>query len=138
MIKSVGSSLSPQLGATYLRAPSFWIPGALYPSRPLPLSNWYMKEFYGSGLGLNENRSFFFYRRDILISVPLGFSLRDWLGPFFGSLPLLRAAQQGESGGSSNLRIYGGVYFQGVAGELLFPSSWGYPEQILSAVIVGL
>src|SRR5579859_5705015 len=60
VMQSVGSTVNPQLGLTYLRAPLFWIPGTLYKARPLPLSNWYMKEFYGGGLGLNEGRSFFF------------------------------------------------------------------------------
>jgi len=60
MIESVGSTVSPEFGMTYLRAPLQVIPQALYPGRPLPLANWYVARFYGGGWGFNEARQFFF------------------------------------------------------------------------------
>ncbi len=138
MIRSVGSSLSPQLGATYLRAPSFWIPGALYPSRPLPLSNWYMKEFYGSGLGLNENRSFFFLSEGYLNFGTVGVlaTMIGW-GLFLGACRSYERHNRGNPGAVLIYAFTVAFIFRGVAGE--FVSIFvGLPEQILSAVIVGL
>ena len=60
MIESVGSTISPELGMTYVRAPLQFIPQAVFPSRPVPLQNWYIAKFYGGGYGFNEGRAFFF------------------------------------------------------------------------------
>src|SRR5207248_1224360 len=43
MIKSVGPEISPLLGLSYLRAPLFFVPSAIYPARPASLTHWYME-----------------------------------------------------------------------------------------------
>ena len=62
----------PQLMLRFNELGDFWygssvfqsllllVPGFLVSERPLPLSNWYMQEFYGGGFALNEGRQFFF------------------------------------------------------------------------------
>lgn len=138
MIQSVGPSVSPQLGMTYLKAPLFWIPSALYPSRPLPLTNWYMDRFYGSGLGLNEGRAFFFLSEGYLNFGTLGvfITLLLW-GVFLG---VCRGYLQ------SNVRNPGAVLLyaftvafimRGIAGDAVSVLV-GLPEQVLSAAILGL
>lgn len=47
-------------GSSIFRSLLLLVPGFLLSERPLPLSNWYMQEFYGGGHALNEGRQFFF------------------------------------------------------------------------------
>lgn len=47
-------------GSSIFRSLLLLVPGFLMSERPLPLSNWYMQEFYGGGYALNEGRQFFF------------------------------------------------------------------------------
>lgn len=138
MIRSVGSTVSPQLGLTYLRAPLFWIPGALYPSRPLPLANWYMKEFYGSGLGLNESRSFFFLSEAYLNFGTLGVlaTMLIW-GLFLGMCRNYVRQSRGEPGVVLIYAFTVAFIFRGIAGDFV-TIFVGLPEQVLSAAILGL
>ena len=47
-------------GASYLRAPIYLIPSAIYTDRPATLTKWYMSRVYGGGEKVNEGRAFFF------------------------------------------------------------------------------
>lgn len=61
-----------QWGATLGTAVSLLVPSVLWPDRPLPLGNWYMATFYGSGYGLNEGRAFYFAAEGWLNFGPAG------------------------------------------------------------------
>lgn len=138
MIQSVGSTVPPRLGITYLRAPLFWIPSTLYPERPLPLANWYIREFYGGGSGLNEGRSFFFLAEGYLNFGTFGVlvTMLAW-GLFLGAC---RAYERDSRGNPGAILIYAftvAFIFRGIAGDSV-SIFVGLPEQILSAVIIGL
>ena len=47
-------------GMSYLQAPIYLIPSAIFPDRPVPLAIWYMTRVFGAGEKLNEGRQFFF------------------------------------------------------------------------------
>lgn len=47
-------------GASIFRGLTFIVPQALWPDRPEPVSNWYMKKFIDSNANDNEGRQFFF------------------------------------------------------------------------------
>ena len=47
-------------GMSYLQAPIYLIPSAIFPDRPVPLATWYMTRVFGAGEKLNEGRQFFF------------------------------------------------------------------------------
>jgi hypothetical protein len=77
----------PRWGATLGTALSLLVPSALWPDRPLPLGNWYMATFYGSGFGLNEGRAFFFAAEGWLNFGPAGVLLVMGIwGVFWGVL----------------------------------------------------
>jgi len=76
MVRSVGTEISPQWGRSFAASTLFFIPHAIFPERPLPLANWYMKEFYGGETyGLNEGRQFFFLTEGYLNFGPVGVAL---------------------------------------------------------------
>ena len=138
MIGSVGHTVNPQFGATYLRAPIFWIPSSIYPNRPLPLTNWYMQRFYGGGFRLNEGRAFFFLAEGYLNFGTLGVlaTMFGW-GVFLGVCRhYLRT--NGRNPGAVLLYAFTIAFImRGIAGD--FVSVFvGLPEQILSAAILGL
>jgi hypothetical protein len=76
MIRSVGTELSPQWGRSFAASPLFFVPSVIFPNRPPPLTNWYMREFYGDETyGLNEGRAFFFLAEGYLNFGPVGIPL---------------------------------------------------------------
>lgn len=76
MVRSVGTEISPQWGRSFATSPIFFVPHAIFPERPLPLANWYMKQFYGGETyGLNEGRQFFFLTEGYLNFGPVGVAL---------------------------------------------------------------
>ena len=75
MVRTVGTEIEPWLGWSYVRAPVFLVPSAIYPNRPVDLSNWYMEQFYGQEGHLNEGRQFFFLAEAYLNFGPLGIIL---------------------------------------------------------------
>lgn len=138
MLKSVGATVNPQFGFTYLKAPLFFIPSAIFPQRPLPLSNWYIRTFYGGGYGLNEGRQFFFLSEGYL---NFGYSgvfvtMIGW-GLFLG---VARNYVQGAEGMPGAVLLYAitvAFMFRGISGD--FVSVFvGLPEQSLGAAIIGL
>jgi hypothetical protein len=138
MIQSVGASVNPQFGATYLRTPLFFIPSALYPSRPLPLSNWYIKQFYESGLGLNEGRQFFFLAEGYLNFGTLGVlaTMFAW-GVFLGTCRNYLHANR-ENPGVALLYAFAIAFImRGIAGDSTSVLV-GLPEQVLGIAVLGL
>lgn len=71
LIKSFGDEYNPGFGTYSLNSATFIVPSALWANRPLPLSNWYMKEFYGV-TQLNEGRQFFLLSAPYMDFGPLG------------------------------------------------------------------
>lgn len=138
MITSVGTEVSPQFGLTYLKMPLFWIPSALFPSRPLPLANWYMEKFYGGGYGLNEGRQFFFTSEGYLNFGPFGVlgTMLFW-GWCLGAVHRYRQLACGEPGALMLYALTVAFIFRGIAGDSvsLFV---GLPEQSLSAAVLGI
>lgn len=72
VISRWGDSITPRLGLTIFNDLSLLVPSALWESRPLPLANWYMREFYDSSAAMNEGRQFFFLTESYLNFGPLG------------------------------------------------------------------
>jgi len=138
MIESVGSSVNPEFGFTYLRAPLQVVPQALYSSRPLPLANWYVMKFYGSGYEFNEGRQFFFLSEGYLNFGIIGVFLTMILWGYF-----LGAAQHYRNTSQKNpavLLIYSLIIayiYIGISGESI---SWivALPELSLAAAFIGL
>ena len=138
MIESVGTTVNPECGMTYLRAPLQVIPQALFPGRPLPLTNWYMKTFYGSGFDFNENRAFFFLSEGYLNFGVLGVLLTMIIwGLFLGSLRVYLSQAKGEPGAVLLYVLTVAFIHMGIAGDsttLLV----GLPETYLLAAVGGL
>jgi len=130
--------VNPQFGATYLRAPLFYIPSSLYPGRPMALSNWYIKQFYESGVNLNEGRQFFFLAEGYLNFGALGVlaTMFVW-GIFLGVCRNYLRANWRNPGAVLLYAFTVAYIMQAIAGDFvtLFV---GLPAQILSAVILGL
>lgn len=138
MIKSVGNDISAWYGLSYVRSPVFFIPSAIYPDRPIPLTNWYMETFYGAHAALNEGRAFFFMAEGYL-----NFGLAGALmivvlwGIGCGALwHYLNSCQRHPSA----VMLYAlsvAFLFRGIAGD--FSSVLvGLPEQNLLIAILGL
>jgi oligosaccharide repeat unit polymerase len=138
MIESLGVTVSPEFGMTYLRAPLQVIPQALFPGRPLPLTNWYMKTFYGSGFDFNENRAFFFLSEGYLNFGVVGvlITMTIW-GFFLGSLRVYLVQANGEPGAVLLYVLAVAFIHMAIAGDsttLLV----GLPETYLLAAAGGL
>jgi hypothetical protein len=138
MMRSVGTSISPRFGVTYLQAPLFVIPSAVFPDRPLPLSNWYMAQFYGNGFGLNEGRAFYFMSEGYLNFGPAGIvAIALIWGVFWGGVREYIRLARGNPGSGLLAALSVAFIFRAVAGDfstLLI----GLPEQSLSGCIIGL
>jgi hypothetical protein len=138
MIESVGNSVNPELGRTYLRAPLQVIPQALYPGRPLPLANWYVQQFYGSGYEFNEGRQFFFLSEGYLNFGVLGvfLTMAMW-GFFLGTIHQYRISSIGNPAALLAYSIVAAYIYIGIGGESI---TWivGLPELGLGAALVGL
>lgn len=72
LIRKVGVTELPWMGLSFLRAPLYLVPSFLFPDRPDSLATWYMENFYGGSVGLNEGRAFFFLSEGYLNFGPLG------------------------------------------------------------------
>jgi len=82
VIKSLGSEYNLGFGFYSLRSFSIIIPSALWSDRPIPLSNWYMKTFYGT-TQLNEGRQFFLLSAPYMDFGPSGIVLIGIIFAFF-------------------------------------------------------
>lgn len=72
IIRSIGDAYVLGLGRYMLEGLSLIVPLPLWPDRPLPLSNWYVAEFYGV-TALNEGRQFFFLTDSYMDFAAAGF-----------------------------------------------------------------
>jgi hypothetical protein len=138
MMESVGATVNPQFGRTYLEAPLFFIPSAIFPNRPASLTHWYMETFYGSGYSLNEGRAFFFLAEGYLNFGYVGvFATMIGWGLFLGAARNYLQGCKGTPGAVLLYAITIAFIFRGIAGD--FVSIFvGLPEQSLSAAIIGL
>lgn len=138
MVRSVGTTVLPRFGATFARAPLFAVPGIIYPDRPLPLTNWYMAQFYGTGFGLNEGRAFFFLSEGYLNFGPAGIVLLSlaW-GAFWGGVREYTRVGRGNPGSGLLVALSVAFIFRAVAGDFV-SLLIGLPEQSLSAAVIGL
>jgi hypothetical protein len=138
MIKSVGADFFPKFGMTYLRSPLFFIPSTLFPGRPEPMANWYMKQFYGSGWGFNEGRAFYFLSEGYLNfgpAGPLGVMLL-W-GVLLGAVHHYMRISKGEPGAALLFALSLAFMPAAIAGD--FSSVLvGLTENYLMAAIFGI
>jgi len=138
MIESVGSSVSPELGMTYLRAPLQVIPQALFPGRPLPLANWYVNRFYGGGYGFNESRQFFFLSEGYLNFGSLGviLTMAFW-GFMLGALHRYRINCKDQPGSLLLYALSVAFISAAISGDFITVLV-GLPESTLVAAVIGL
>lgn len=61
-----GDTIAPRIGLTFVHGAALLIPNAIWEDRPLPLSNWYMREFYEINTPMNEGRQFYFLSESYL------------------------------------------------------------------------
>lgn len=138
MIRSVGTRVEARFGATMVRAPVFAIPSAIYSERPLPLTSWYVRSFYGSGFGLNEGRSFFFLAEGYLNFGLAGVLMVGLLwGWFWGGVREYLRLSRGEPGAVLLVALTIAFVFRAVAGDAV-SLVVGLPEQSLSAAVAAL
>lgn len=134
MVRTIGVTEWPWMGWSFLRAPVYLIPSAIFPDRPLPLSNWYMANFYGGGYGLNEGRQFFFLAEGYLNFGPLGVLLvaAAW-GVFWGALHRWMLRGRDRFGTVLIYALLVGFMFRCIAGDLV-TLLVGTMQQSLAAV----
>jgi hypothetical protein len=138
MIKSVGPDIFPKFGFTYLRSPLFFIPSVLFPSRPEALGNWYMKQFYGSGWGLNEGRAFYFLSEGYLNFGPAGvLAIMVVWGAALGAIHHYIRTAKSEPGAVLLYALSLAYIPAVIAGEFVSVLV-GLPEQYLIAAILGI
>lgn len=138
MIESVGATISPELGMTYIRAPLQFIPQALFPSRPAPLQNWYISKVYGGGYGANEGRAFFFLSEGYLNFGSTGViaTMIAW-GFFLGSLHTYISEKKRTVASILLYALIVAFIYVGIAGESI-SILVGLPETSLVAAMIGL
>lgn len=136
MIRTVGITERPWFGLSYLRAPVYVVPSAVLPSRPLPLTTWYMNKFYGGSGGLNEGRGFFFLSEAYLNLGPLGVGLVSlaW-GVLWGALHRWMLRGRDRLGTVLVYALLVGFMFRAIAGDFV-SLLVGAMEQSLVAVMI--
>ena len=138
LIRTIGVTDWPWVGLTFLRAPVYLVPGAIYADRPLALGNWYMERFYGGGHGLNEGRAFFFLAEGYLNFGPIGvaFVAAAW-GLLWGALHRWMVLGRERFGTVLVYALLVGFMFRCIAGELT-TLLVGTTQQSLAAVALVL
>lgn len=138
MIASVTTEISPAYGRTFLMAPLFFVPSAIFPNRPQPLGNWYMSQFYGRGFGANEGRAFFFLAEGYLNLGPAGVMLVAiaW-GVLFGGIATYIKDGRRNPGSLLLASLSVAFIFRAVAGDSV-TLLVGLAEQSLVAAALGL
>jgi hypothetical protein len=138
MIRSTGTRIPAEFGLTYLKAPLFFIPSVLFPSRPAPLATWYVNTFYGGGFGKNEGREFFFLAEGYLNGGPGGVLLLAILwGVLWGGIAQYLRSADGNPGSVLLVALSIAFLFRAIAGDSV-SLLVGLPEQNLSAALIGL
>lgn len=87
VIKSLGNEYNLGFGFYSMQSFLIIIPSALWSDRPLPLSNWYMKTFYGT-TQFNEGRQFFLLSAPYMDFGPSGIVLIGIVFAFFWGIIL--------------------------------------------------
>lgn len=138
MIRTVGNEINPLWGLSFVRAPLYYIPSAIFSERPLPLANWYMQEFYGTEFGLNEGRQFFILAEGYLnFGVAGAFIVMVIWGIFLGLLREFKARARGEPGALLLYSVVLAFVFRAIAGD--FTSLVvGLPTQNLIPALLGV
>jgi len=138
MIRTVGHEIQPLFGLSFIRAPIYYIPQVIFPDRPLPLSNWYMKTFYGNEFGLHQGRQFFFLAEGYLnFGIPGVFMVMAIWGIFLGVLRVYKNLADGEPGALLIYAVTLAFIFRAIAGD--FTSLVvGFPTQNLVPALIGL
>jgi hypothetical protein len=138
VIRDIGVTKWPWLGWSFLRAPVFFVPSAVFPDRPSALSNWYMENYYGSGYGANEGRQFFFLTEGYLNFGPIGVALvaAVW-GVLWGTLHHWMLRGRDRFGVVLIYAVLVGYMFRCVTGDMV-SLLVGTTQQSLAAVAVVL
>jgi hypothetical protein len=120
MIRTVGVDRWPWFGGSIARLPVFLVPSAIYSDRPLPLTNWYMQEYYGGGYGINEGRAFFYLSEGYLDFGPVGVLIfaAAW-GVLWGALHRWMQVGRGNFGVVLIYALMVGFMQRCVAGDLV-------------------
>lgn len=138
MIKSAGDEIPFEWGWTYLRAPLFFIPSAIFPERPQALANWYMERFYGGGYGENEGRQFFFLAEAYLNFGPAGIPLLMLIwGLALGFLDKYRQLSGNAPGIVLMFALIVAFIPRGIAGDAV-TMLVGVPEQVFAIALFGI
>jgi hypothetical protein len=138
MVRTVGISEAPWLGVSYARAPLYLIPSFIFPDRPLPLANWYMKQFYGDGYGLNEGRQFFFLAEAYMNFAVAGIVLVAlWWGWMWGTLHRWMLRSRGDPSAVLIYALAVAFMFRCIAGDFSTLLA-GLSQQSLVAALIGL
>jgi len=138
MVRTVGTRFEPWFGWSYLRAPVFLVPSAIYPDRPLDLANWYMQEFYGQQGRLNEGRQFFFLAEGYLNFGPFGIIFISIIWGIGWRLLFEWLKQCDFDPGATMIYALGlGYMFRCISGTFVSFVS-GFTQQSLAIAILGL
>ncbi len=138
MIQSVGNTVPYQYGKTFLQAPLFFVPSALFPNRPLPLTNWYMNTFYGKTAGLNHGRAFFFLAEGYLNFGPIGVLLVGIMwGLYLSAIAEYRRRGIGNPGTAMIYSLAVAFIPRQIAGSFV-TLLVALPEQSLGAAVIGI
>lgn len=138
IIRRLGSDITPKYGMTYLRAPMYAVPSAIYPDRPPTLGHWYMQQFYGRGFEINVGVAFFFLSEGYLNFGPIGplIVMLFW-GVLCGALQQYRASAGREPGVALLCALAAAFVLEAIPGD----SSTlvvGFPSSYLAPALLGL
>jgi hypothetical protein len=139
MIRSIGTDVPPQWGASFATAPLFFVPSAVFPNRPLTIGQWYMAQFYGDERrGLNEGRGFYFLSEGYMNFGPVGIPLLALCWGVFWRMMREYLVRARRDPGAALLYAFTVAYmFRSIAGDsrtLLV----GIAEQAVVPAILGL
>lgn len=139
VIRKFGSDEVPcQWGWTFLRAPIYFVPQAIYSDRPPVLTHWYMETFYGNHEGQNIGRQFFFLAEGYLNFGPIGvFLVAAFWGLFLGAVHRWRA-QNSKNWAVSLVYALTIAFLMKCVGGDFNNFAVGLPEQVLLIALVGI
>jgi hypothetical protein len=138
IMRKLPGEIDPRFGLTYLRTPLFFIPQAIFPERPVPLTTWYMQTFYGGTWPQNLGRQFFFLSEGYLNFGPAGvlLTMLFW-GFMLGVLNHYRRLHPNNHGVILLYAICCGFIFRAMIGDSV-SLIVGLPEHFMFTTIIGL
>jgi hypothetical protein len=136
VVRTIGVSEMPWLGASFVRAPIFLIPSFIYADRPPSIARWYMEKFYGGEGGINEGRQFFFLSEGYMNFGPLGVLLLAavW-GVLWGGLQGWMVRGRERFGTVLIYALLSAFMFRCIAGDFV-TLLVGTTQQSLAAVLI--